>query len=330
MLNGEYFVCSERSMLGMAYQDMTKEHAKFIKVAEISGKELIGTPVKAPLCQYERVYVLPLVTITMDKGTGVVTSVPSDAPDDFAAFNEYKNDPKKREFYGIDAKWVEGIDVVPIIDIPEYGNTIAVKLCIDMKVGGQKDKQKLNDAKEIAYKQGFNFGVFTIGAHAGKKVKEVKDIIKQEMIDRNEACIYYEPEQKVISRTLDECIVAKVDQWLLKYGEESWKNFVKQHVNSENFETYHEKTKHQFDHVLDWLKEWGVSRTFGLGTHVPWDPQFVIESLSDSTIYMAFYTIAHQLQGGVFDGSTPGPSGILPEQLTDEVFDYIYLGAAYP
>jgi len=50
MLNGEYFVCSERSMLGMAYQDMTKEHSKFIKVAEISGKELIGTPVKAPLC----------------------------------------------------------------------------------------------------------------------------------------------------------------------------------------------------------------------------------------------------------------------------------------
>jgi len=47
------------------------------------------------------------------------------------------------------------------------------------------------------------------------------------MIDKNEACIYYEPEQKVISRTLDECIVAKVDQWLLKYGEEDWKNFVK-------------------------------------------------------------------------------------------------------
>jgi leucyl-tRNA synthetase len=30
---------------------------------------------------------------------------------------------------------------------------------------------------------------------------------------------------------------------------------------------------------------------------VPWDPQFVIESLSDSTIYMAYYTIAHIIQG---------------------------------
>lgn len=71
---------------------------------------------------------------------------------------------------------------------------------------------------------------------------------------------------------MDECIVAKVDQWVLKYGEEGWKQFVKDHVNSKNFETYHEKTKHSFDHYLDWLAEWGFSRTFGLGTHVPWDP----------------------------------------------------------
>lgn len=88
----------------------------------------------------------------MNKGTGVVTSVPSDAPDDFAAFNEYKNDPKKREFYGIDASWVENIDVVPIIDIPGFGNTIAVKLCNDMKITSQKDKVKLTEAKDISYK----------------------------------------------------------------------------------------------------------------------------------------------------------------------------------
>jgi len=231
----------------------------------------------------------------MDKGTGVVTSVPSDAPDDFAAFNEYKNDPKKREFYKIDEKWVNGIDVVPIIDIPDYGNMIAVKLCKDMKIQSQKDKAKLAEAKEISYKQGFNFGVFCIGEHSGKKVSEVKDIIKQEMVDRGEAVIYFEPESKVLSRTYDECIVAKVDQWLLKYGEEHWKKFVKEHVNSENFNAFHKMTKLSFDHYLDWFKEWGFSRTFGLGTQVPWDKQFIIESLSDSTIYMAYYTIAHFL-----------------------------------
>ena len=40
-----------------------------------------GLALKAPNCVYERIYTLPLLTISMGKGTGVVTSVPSDAPD---------------------------------------------------------------------------------------------------------------------------------------------------------------------------------------------------------------------------------------------------------
>lgn len=34
-----------------------------------------------------------------EKGTGVVTSVPSDAPDDYAALMDLKNKPKMREAY---------------------------------------------------------------------------------------------------------------------------------------------------------------------------------------------------------------------------------------
>ena len=59
---------------------------------------------------------------------------------------------------------------------------------------------------------------------------------------------------------------------------------------------------------------------FGLGTQLPWDEQWVIESLSDSTIYMAYYSIAHMLHGeDNLDGSRPSPAGIKPEDLTDEV-----------
>jgi len=57
----------------------------------------------------------------------------------------------------------------------------------------------------------------------------------------------------------------------------------------------------------------------------------VIESLSDSTIYMAYYTVAHLLHGADnLDGSKASPSGVRPEQLTDAVWDYIYLGAPMP
>jgi hypothetical protein len=44
-------------------------------------------------------------------------------------------------------------------------------------------------------------------------------------------------------------------------------------------------------HTLGWLQQWACSRSFGLGTRLPWDEQYLIESLSDSTIYMAYYTV---------------------------------------
>jgi leucyl-tRNA synthetase len=56
--------------------------------AEVKGKEIIGLALKAPLTKYEVVYALPMDTIKANKGTGVVTSVPSDAPDDWATLRD--------------------------------------------------------------------------------------------------------------------------------------------------------------------------------------------------------------------------------------------------
>jgi leucyl-tRNA synthetase len=95
-------------------------------------------------------------------------------------------------------------------------------------------------------------------------------------------------------------------------------------------EFYSPITKNKFEIALGWLAQWACSRTYGLGTRLPWDPTYLIESLSDSTIYMAFYTVAYFLQGGVIDGSKQGPAQIKPELLTTEVWDYIFLNAKYP
>ena len=102
-----------------------------------------------------------------------------------------------------------------------------------------------------------------------------------------------------------------------------------EHVKSDRFETYNPKTQKEFEEILDWLKEWACSRTIGLGTRVPWDEQFVIESLSDSTIYMAYYTIAHMLHEYDISGSSQGPAGVPAEAMTVEAFDYIFLGKEY-
>ena len=50
----------------------------------------MGIPLNAPMTSYKTIYTLPMMTIKQDKGTGIVTSVPSDAPDDLAALRDLK------------------------------------------------------------------------------------------------------------------------------------------------------------------------------------------------------------------------------------------------
>ncbi|CAF2972318.1 unnamed protein product, partial [Rotaria sp. Silwood2] len=77
--------------------------------------------------------------------------------------------------------------------------------------------------------------------------------------------------------------------------------------------------------TIDWLHEHACSRSYGLGTKVPWDEQYLIESLSDSTIYMAYYTVAHLLQApDSFDGKKIGSANIHPSQMTIDVWNYIF------
>lgn len=52
------------------------------------------------------IYALPMLTIKEDKGTGIVTSVPSDSPDDYAALVDLKKKQPLREKYGITDKMV--------------------------------------------------------------------------------------------------------------------------------------------------------------------------------------------------------------------------------
>ncbi|CAH1778262.1 unnamed protein product [Owenia fusiformis] len=320
--DGEIFVCTERAARNMSYQGFTKENAVVPIVAKLIGQDILGMALQAPLTAYKTIYTLPMLTIKPDKGTGVVTSVPSDAPDDFAALRDLKNKAPFREKYNIKDDMVIPYDPVPIIDVPSFGNLCAVTVCEQLKIKSQNDKDKLQEAKEKVYLEGFYKGVMLVGAYKGQKVQDVKKQVQGEMIAKKEAVLYMEPEKLVISRSADECVVALCDQWYLKYGEEKWKSETKKALDQ--CETYTEETTRNFNATLDWLHEHACSRSYGLGTRLPWDPQYLIESLSDSTIYMAYYTVAHLLQGGTFDGSGKSPVGIKPEQMTPEVWDYIF------
>ncbi|CAD8104543.1 unnamed protein product [Paramecium primaurelia] len=320
MKNDEFFICSERSALNMAYQGLTKEDKKLNKIATVKGSQLIGMEIKAPLTQYEKVYVLPMPGIKMNKATGVVTSVPSDAPDDWATLRDLQ---KKPDFYQIKPEWAD-FKPIPIIDVPKYGDLAALTACDQFQIKSLKDKDLLQKAKEEVYKAGFYEGKMIIGKYKGMKVCDAKPLVRKDMIESGEALPYFEPENTVISRNGDECVVSYCDQWYITYDNQEWKERVKEHVKN-NFETYNAKVKQELLDAVDWIREWGLSRSFGLGTKVPWDKQYLIESLSDSTIYFAYYTVAHYLQGDL-NGTIPGLAGFTANQMTIPVYDYLFLG----
>ena len=96
----------------------------------------------------------------------MVTSVPSDAPDDLAALRDLKNKAPLRQKYSITDAMVLPYDPVPIIEVPGLGSLSAVTACDTLKVQSQNDKEKLAEAKEQVYLKGFYEGVSTASRRA--------------------------------------------------------------------------------------------------------------------------------------------------------------------
>ncbi|XP_058097646.1 leucine--tRNA ligase, cytoplasmic-like [Magnolia sinica] len=322
----EVFIITRRAALNLAYQKLSRIPEKPTCLLELTGHDLIGLPLRSPLTFNEIIYSLPMLTILTDKGTGIVTSVPSDSPDDFMALHDLKSKPALRSKFGVKDEWVLPFEVVPIINIPEYGDKSAEKVCIDLKIKSQNDKEKLAEAKRLTYLRGFTDGTMIVGEFKGNKVQEAKPLIRSMLLETGQAVMYSEPEKRVMSRSGDECVVALTDQWYITYGEEEWKKKAEECLS--NMNVYCDETRHGFEHTLSWLTQWACSRSFGLGTRLPWDEQFLVESLSDSTLYMAYYTIAHLLQNGDVYGSDT--SLVRPEQMTDDVWDFVFRGGLFP
>ncbi|KAG8222240.1 hypothetical protein J437_LFUL001438 [Ladona fulva] len=315
-VNKDIFICMQRSARNMSYQGYTTEEGNVNVLLELTGQDLIGAALKAPLTSHDRIYALPMLTIKEDKGTGVVTSVPSDSPDDYAALVDLKKKQAFREKYGVTDAMVIPFDPIPIIDVPEFGKLSAVTAYEKLKIQSQNDRDKLQEAKEMVYLKGFYDGVMLVGEYKGKKVQDIKKDLQKTLVEKKEAVIYFEPEKQIISRSGDECVVALCNQWYLDYGNEEWKSIVNKAL--EDMNTYHDEVRKNFSATLSWLHEHACSRTYGLGTKLPWDESWLIESLSDSTIYMAYYTVAHIVQGGK----------IRPEEMTPEIWDYIFFKSA--
>ena len=327
----EYFIVTKRAAWNMAFQGkfydadhFPREQKELQPVIELPGSAFVGTLVNAPLSLHtEGVRILPMESVLATKGTGVVTCVPSDSPDDYATIRDLA---KKADFYGIKKEWAE-LEIVPLIETPSYGNLAAKHLVEKMKISSPKDAAQLAQAKDLAYTEGFYKGKMMVGEFKGQPVQEAKEKVRRSLIKSGDAFPFADPSGKVVSRSADECVVAYLGQWFLNYGEndKDWQQTVIDYVNN-GLNCYVQETSNQFNANLEWLNRWACARSYGLGTKLPWDKKFLVESLSDSTIYMSYYTISHLLHSDIF-GSKPGKLNIKPEQMTDEVWDCIFHNA---
>lgn len=314
---GEYYIVTERAFKNMSFQKLTPERGVYEAAVKLSGKLLIGSEIAPPAAKLSKVYVLPMELIKATKGTGVVTCVPSDSPDDYITVKDLANKP---EYYGVQKEWVP-TETIPVIHTEKYGDACAERLIEELKIQSPKDAVQLASAKELAYKEGYYNGTLLHGKYKGEKVEVAKGKVRADMVAAGEAFLYSEPENAVVSRSGDDCVVSLEDQWFIDYGEELWKGQALECLA--NMQTFCKETRHGLEAVLDWLKNWAVTRSFGLGTKLPWDDSLLVESLSDSTIYMAYYTIARFLHLDIY-GHKAGAFDIAVEDMTDEVFDYIF------
>ncbi|MDI9642630.1 MAG: leucine--tRNA ligase [Archaeoglobales archaeon] len=268
-------------------------------INEVDAKDFIGKNVIVPIVN-RAVQILPANFVDMDNATGVVMSVPAHAPYDFVALKEF------------------GAKIEPIVIIASGNKDLPAKEVVEeLKIKDQNDPE-LERATKILYKREFHTGVMleNTGKFAGMKVSEAKDQVEWELKELGLADVFYEfSEKPVVCRCGTKCVVKLVqDQWFLRYSDERWKARVLDHL--ERMTIIPDYYKEEFRNKIEWLKDKACARRKGLGTRIPWDKEWLIESLSDSTIYMCYYILAKFINSGQ----------IRAENITKEFLDYVLLG----
>jgi leucyl-tRNA synthetase len=307
-VDGETWLVSAQAVEKLRLQEHDVE-----VLEEFTGERLVGERVTNPVTGDE-VLVLPASFVDADNATGVVMSVPAHSPDDWMALQEAKADDARMEQYGIDPAEVEAIEPTAILDVEGYGEFPAKAAVEEHGIESSADPA-LEDATQEVYNREFHGGELRemYGEYAGEVVEDVRDELKADYQSRGAFGSMYEFSEEVVCRCGGDVEVAKQETWFLRYNDEEWKAKTKRAV--EQLDAIPENTREQYDHTLDWLNEWPAIRNYGLGTRLPWDDEFVIEPLSDSTIYMAYYTIAHRLDE------------VPPEEMDRNFFDTLFFGS---
>ena len=307
-VDGKKYIVSKRAA------EKLREQKNVKILGSVKPEDLIGKYAEAPLIG-KPVPILPADLVDPDFGTGVVYSVPAHAPYDYAGVIALRSNEERLRRYGL-KEIVEKIKPISIIKVSGYGDYPAVEEVERLGIKTDTDP-RLEEATKTIYSKEFHEGIMkeNCGEYSGKSVNEARDLVKAKLIELGLGDIMWELPEKVVCRCGTENIVKIVEnQWFLRYSDPEWKEKVRKHLMK--MEIYPEEARQWFLNVVDWLRDWACTRKTGLGTRLPWDPEWIVETLSDSTLYPALYTISKY----------PNLNLIKPDQLTLDVLNYVFLG----
>ncbi|MCL4383124.1 MAG: leucine--tRNA ligase [Candidatus Marsarchaeota archaeon] len=292
---------------------------------EISVDELINKHAVNPINSKE-VPIFNGFFVKPNVGTGIVMSVPSHAPFDYVALE----DLKKKGVVNKEIKYEKLIGIEPhqqanlnkLLDKKheaEINNSIPalnyLNIVMSEKSTVDFTDEIIEEATKLAYKEESHFGIMLVGKYKGQKEAYARDAIKQDLINENNAFEIYiiANNDNVVCRCGSKIIIKMIqNQWFINYGNEEWKSKVKQ--DFKNIKIFPPILKSSFEAAIDWINLRATERAQGLGTPFPFNKDHIIESLSDSTIYMVFYTFLHLLR----------QNKIQAEQLKPEFFDFVF------
>ena len=276
-----------------AFEKLSLQHESVELIRELKHKEILSGKYEVPLSG-KKVDARETGFVDPDNGTGIVYSVPGHSVWDYVAQLENRKP-----------------EAIKVVDMPPDDETTVMSIVADMGISSLDDSEKIKEATQILYREEFYKGVLNSnsGKYAQMSVQKGREAIRSDLVSSDEAIIFYETSRKAETRAGSKVVVAVLrDQWFIDYSVPWWKEETHKLIDSMFF--YPEYIRNSIGDAIDWLKERPCARRRGLGTKLPFDERWTIESLSDSTIYPAIYTNINQIRE-IYEELGKLPDGII-------------------
>ncbi len=296
-IGSEKWIVSKEALKKLT--DLEKD-IKFMEKFDV--KELFNKHAVNPANQ-KQIPILPGSFVNSDEATGVVMSVPAHDPFDYMYLQKYDH-----------------LKPIKVIDIPGFETFPAKEILEKSNITDPKDPRIEKAVKELYKIEYMGKMISSIPQFGGMPVAKAKSEIADWLKKNNFSDMIYELSVKPIHcRCGNEIIIKSVkNQWFIDYGNDNWKGRTWKHVEKMNI--YPEEYKKELPSIVDWLEARPCIRKRGIGTEFPFEKGWVIEALSDSTIYMSFFIVSKYFNAKKID----------LKDLTLEFFDYVFLGKGKP